>query len=380
MTQPCEPTAGGLCRSLAEAAVHARRPFMPDLVQAKIHSIDRDGRFADVAFYIDARAVMDRLNVLLPGRWHAVYELVDRRQGEDAEELLVYRCHLTVAEATYTDVGEGPDHKAAQSDALKRAAVHVGIGHCVYRIEGPRMFPGEGPHELRRTRRGRFYLDEANRVWLRGRYRAWLIEHGVAEYGLPLDHGAAARALAPELFPARFARPNPHGTPPGSATANGNGTASRQANGTGARAEPAASPNRAAPAANGATPAAEPRRDSRKGAAEPSTPAPTHTPQRSPAPVDPRVMLLDAAARHGYRRETVLALAPVVAATPFDRIDAVGLRDLLAFLDSAAAGHVDDGDLTVKLDELAASGERGEARERLAVWLLDREERAAAAP
>src|SRR3954463_4657512 len=126
MTQPCSHTAGGPCRSLADAAVHARRPFMPALVQAKIQSVDRDNRFADVAYYIDARAVMDRLNVLLPGRWHAAYELVDRRPSDEEPELLVYRCHLTVAEATYTDVGEGVDHKSAQSDALKRAAVHVG--------------------------------------------------------------------------------------------------------------------------------------------------------------------------------------------------------------------------------------------------------------
>src|SRR4051812_11700515 len=216
MTHSCDPPAGGLCRSLADAAVHARRPFMPDLVQAKIHSTDRDGRFADIAYYIDARAVIDRLNVLLPGRWHATYDLVDRQAptGDTNEPLLVYRCHLSVAEATYTDVGEGPDHKAAQSDALKRAAVHTGIGHCVYRITGPRMFPGPGPNQIRRSRRGRFYLDEANHAWLRDRYRAWLIEHGVAEYGLPLDHGEAARALAPDLFPARFTRRNGNGGPP----------------------------------------------------------------------------------------------------------------------------------------------------------------------
>src|SRR3954463_8687568 len=132
MTQPCSHTAGGPCRSLADAAVHARRPFMPALVQAKIQSVDRDNRFADIAYYIDARAVIDRLNVLLPGRWHATYELVDRQAPtEDTiEPLLVYRCHLSVAEATYTDVGEGPDHKSAQPDALKRAAVPIGTGFC----------------------------------------------------------------------------------------------------------------------------------------------------------------------------------------------------------------------------------------------------------
>src|SRR3954469_14420662 len=196
MTPPRSHGAGAPGRPLADAAVHARRPFMPALVQAKIHSTDRDGRFADIAYYIDARAVIDRLNVLLPGRWHAPYELGARQPPADDtnEPLLVYRCHLSVAEATYTDVGEGADHKAAQSDALKRAAVHIGIGHCVYRITGPRMFPGPAPNQLRRSRRGRFYLDEANQAWLRERYRSWLIERGVAEYGLPLGHGEAARA------------------------------------------------------------------------------------------------------------------------------------------------------------------------------------------
>jgi hypothetical protein len=59
-------------------------------------------------------------------------------------------------------VGEGPDHKAAHSDALKRAAVHLGIGDCVYRTEGSRMAVGDGPQRLRCTRRGRPYLDDTN--------------------------------------------------------------------------------------------------------------------------------------------------------------------------------------------------------------------------
>ena len=389
MTQSGPPAAGGLCRSLAEAAVHARRPFMPDLVQAKIHSIDRDGRFADIAYYIDARAVMDRLNVLLPGRWHAAYELVERRPGgEDDEPVLVYRCHLTVAEATYTDVGEGADHKAAQSDALKRAAVHVGIGHCVYRIAGPRMFAGPGPDQLRRSRRGRFYLDDANHAWLRDRYRAWLIDEGVAEYGLPLHHGAAARAIAPELFPPRFARRRTNGTTPRSEAATpdaARATASAPgANGDGS--------NGSVRSTNGAGATGSPRQAASNGAAQSPGAAADEVPaerlgpvakrgaETPPAPPEQRAMLLDAAAKRGYRRETVLGLAEVVGATMFDRLDARGLRDLLAFLDSAANGHATDADLAAKLDELGGSDGRESARERLAVWLLDREETAAAAP
>jgi hypothetical protein len=420
MTHP--PTAGGLCRSLAEAAVHARRPFMPHLVQAKIQSVDRDNRFADIAYYIDARAVMDRLNVLLPGRWHATYELVDRQPAaEQTEPLLVYRCRLSVAEATYTDVGEGPDHKAAQSDALKRAAVHIGIGHCVYRIEGPCMFPGDRPHELRRSRRGRFYLDEANHAWLRDRYRAWLIQHGVAEYGMPLDHGAVARALAPDLFPDRFMRRNGNGTMPGAETspaaAPATGVNGRLAIGTPAtNGKPAAD---AGPTANGGPepnglprkngtppPAVDPptstpdttstvssptvssgvndgapeTKSTAETRAERHVPAPRPTPELVPASPERRLMVIDAAGQRGYRRATVLTLAEVVATTTFDRLDARGLRDLLAFVDSAAGGGVSDTELAAKLDELRRGGNRAYAREHLAVWLLDREEQAAAAP
>jgi len=91
-------------------------------------------------------------------------------------------------------------------------------------------------------------------------------------------------------------------------------------------------------------------------------------------------MVIDAAGKRGYRRATVLTLAEVVATTTFDRLDARGLRDLLAFVDSAAGGGVSDTELAAKLDELRRGGNRAYAREHLAVWLLDREEQAAAAP
>jgi hypothetical protein len=318
--------------------------------------------------------------------------------------------------------GREPDHKAAQSDALKRAAVHVGIGHCVYRIEVPRMFPGDGPHELRRSRRGRFYLDEANHAWLRDRYRAWLIAHGVAEYGMPLDHGETARALAPDLFPDRFMRRNGKGTilsaeAMSPAPAPATGVNGELAMGTPAmNGKPAAD---AGPTANGVpepngwpprngTPSAAPAPPTSTGgttsaanasaassgangrSAEIASTAevraarlvtvPRRTAEVAPASPEQRVMVLDAAGKRGYRRDTVIALAEVVGTTTFDRLDARGLRDLLAFLDSAAGGGVTDTELAAQLDELRRGEGRAHARERLAVWLLDREEQAAAAP
>lgn len=360
--QPFNPIAGGPCASLAEAAVHARRPFMPDLVQAKIHSAKES--FADVAYYIDVRAVMDRLNVLLPGRWHASYELIDQRPGdEDNDPLLVYRCSLTVAEATYSDVGEGSDHKAAQSDALKRAAVHVGIGHCVYRIAGPRMFAGEGAHELRKSRKGRFYLDAANERWLRQRYRSWLTELGVAEYGLPLDHGEAARAQEPTLFPQRYRR----------AAAGGNGAAKE-----GREAQPVASNGEDATAA-----VATMRSAGGSAVQVPATAlVPVAQPEtESPASPQQRAALLEMAAARGYSAATVQALARCVCETLFDRLGARGLHDVRAYLDSGAGGRLADQDLAAKLAELKTGEPDSDARrEQLAAWLLEREEAAAAAP
>jgi len=429
--KPHLPALGGPCASLADAAVHARRPFTPDLVQAKIQTVG-DGH-ADIAYYVDARAVMDRLNVLLPGRWHATHELVERREPADGEErLLVYRCHLTVAEATYSDVGDGADHKAAQSDALKRAAVHVGIGHCLYRVPAPRMLPGPGPHELRRSTRGRFHLDAANHGWLREAYRRWLIASGVAEYGLPLDHGAVAQALAPELFPAPFLPPRRRATRPNGSTAgNGDGAGSGALNGAPSPPHVAlvlgATTTEATTNGNGAMPrtAEEAVPDGREATpadaidadldgrdardAEGPTAAPGHrdglaaavrpaadveevdamelvpvAPIREaelPAPPEQRAMVLDAAAQRGFRRETVEALARAVGETMLDRLGSRGLRGLLAYLDSAIASEVDDAQLTAKLAELAATPDGEPASDRLAAWLLGREEaRAAATP
>src|SRR3954464_3834104 len=74
---PFHPIAGGPCATLAEAAVHARRPFTSSIVQARIWT--QTDEHADAVFYVDVRAVVDRLNVLLPGRWRAACELIDQR-------------------------------------------------------------------------------------------------------------------------------------------------------------------------------------------------------------------------------------------------------------------------------------------------------------
>jgi hypothetical protein len=427
---PFDPIAGGPCDTLAEAAVHARRPFTSAIVQARIWTQTETG--ADVVYFVDARAVIDRLNVLLPGRWQPAYELIDQRPPgpDNPEPTLVYECQLTVAEETYTDVGEGTDHKAARSDALKRAGVQLGIGHCLYRIGRVPMRPGPRPHQLRAVH-GRLELDEPNRRWLRGRYRAWLLREGIAEYGLPLDHGRAARSAVPALFPAdprallaarrRRASPDHEATRPVApaapalavvpppAPAASEPAATTLAPSPAAASTPSASASGPAaastpPAAAGPTPDLITPPAAVGSAPDPSSPpaAASATPDRSTppvaaAPVAPaaragvagaaasppqRAALLEIARGHGYGADTLAALVRCTHGATLDELGQGQLQDVRNYLSSAAGARIGDAELTARIAELerADTGAPAEApaRERLAAWLLAREAQAAA--
>lgn len=104
----------------------------------------KDGTKARVFTYIDARAVMDRLDaVVTPAGWQTSYRVLDLA-------VCAVECQLTVSLAegmvTKSDVGYPNDPgdakdpgkeplKAAFSDALKRAAVQFGIGRYIYGLE-----------------------------------------------------------------------------------------------------------------------------------------------------------------------------------------------------------------------------------------------------
>lgn len=400
-----DPIDGGPCSTLAEAAVHARRPFIPDLVQARIWTQTDAG--AEVAFYIDARVVIDRLNVLLPGRWKAVFDVIDRRDAP-GETLLVYRCRLKIADSVFIDVGEGHDHKSGRSDALKRAAVQLGIGHCLYRIPRIVMAAGPGRHQLR-GEPGDYGLDDANRRWLRRYYRRWLIETGVAEYGLPLDHGRAARSVAPELFPddvrtllaanERRRAPEPV-EPAGTRTAADQPAAppvptalpAHQVTATSDEASPAPSaiePTTSTPEgqlalAEPATleaPAVPEDTEVRAATAEAPTPPDPADPDRPPLVTAPQLAALITLARdRGYRDATLGALVGCVARCRPDELTDHGLHAVRSFLDSAVSAGVGDQELAAELHAIKAEPAYGTApADRLAAWLLDREEQAAAA-
>ena len=98
------------CATLDEALRELRRPPAPQAVKFKIQNAV--GEYAQIAPYIDARLVYDRLDHVCGGNWSAVCEelppaLQPQRPVEPQEKLIHVRCRLTVFGVTREDVGEG---------------------------------------------------------------------------------------------------------------------------------------------------------------------------------------------------------------------------------------------------------------------------------
>ncbi len=106
-------------------------PFPESEIQWRVEAVSKDKKRALVVPYVDARAVLDRLDEAVgPGGWFDAYQPLVLEKGA-----YQVKCRLTVLGVTKEDVGEGESLKAAFSDALKRAAVKFGVGRHLYRIE-----------------------------------------------------------------------------------------------------------------------------------------------------------------------------------------------------------------------------------------------------
>jgi hypothetical protein len=183
------------CASLAEALGHLRRPPTAEAVRFKIQTVA--GEAAQIAPYVDARLVFDRLDLVCGEHWAAEFEQLPEplrsrgvdRNGEVRMAPIDVRCRLSLFGVTRQDVGAGDDPKAAFSDAIKRAAVHFGIGRALYVLGAPWLHEGAGDGELRHNRKGRLIIDARTEDWLRAGYARWLEQRGVRLFGEPLDHG-----------------------------------------------------------------------------------------------------------------------------------------------------------------------------------------------
>jgi hypothetical protein len=136
--------------ALAKVLERASRPFDPDEVEFTVKATSKDRKKALMVAHLTARSVMDRLDEMvregLLESWTTAFEVVERgtvkvrtRDGEKEDPFyaVVARIHLELPGGktlVKEDVGEGDTLKGAFSDALKRAAVHLGIGRYLYRL------------------------------------------------------------------------------------------------------------------------------------------------------------------------------------------------------------------------------------------------------
>src|SRR5437764_15083493 len=178
-------------RTHDEAAELFRRPFAPGAIgfraMMKVPINGNPFGGAQVAAYIGAQSVLQRLNAVVPGRWRQEFKLIDPPPGS---KRLYMACRLIVSlpiadgrpdvEAVYEDVGEmdGASRaglKALYSDARKRASVAAGIGAYLYTALEPVVLPiGPKDRQVQVIRRSGkadvLALSPATEQWLRHGY------------------------------------------------------------------------------------------------------------------------------------------------------------------------------------------------------------------
>ncbi len=175
--------------SYREAAFWLRRPFTAEAVRFRVMEVAPKGEPTSgiVCAYIDARLVVERLNLVCPDLWAEDYVRVGGHLW----------CSLTIDGLTRRDIGDGYSGKGLVSDALKRAAVKFGVGVSLYATPRMAVELDDGRDSVRESR-------ERGAPWLtltrggveqcRNVYRAWLLSTGLEAFGEPIDHGDVAES------------------------------------------------------------------------------------------------------------------------------------------------------------------------------------------
>ena len=245
-------------RNHAEAGELLRRPFAPGAIgfraitKVTLNGVQYGG--AQVAAFLGAQSVVQRLNHVVPGRWQQQFtpvpaELTPSADNGRGPSRLYLACRLTITlpvefggpnlDAVYEDVGEMDAGsfaglKALYSDARKRAGVAAGIGAYLYTALAPVVLPiGPGDRQVQAIRRGQgksdlLSISSATEQWLRQGYEARMntpavrrdlgviLAHGEPETGM--GQGEAAETSQPSADP-----PEPPAAAQPSPGADGNG-------------------------------------------------------------------------------------------------------------------------------------------------------------
>jgi hypothetical protein len=249
---PAPATAGAPAPALthAEAGELLRRPFAPGAIgframtKVTLAGVPYGG--AQVAAFLGAQSVVQRLNHVVPGRWQQQFTPVAGELVPAAGKKLYLACRLTITlpadpggpdvDATYEDIGEMDSGsfaglKALYSDARKRAAVAAGIGAYLYTALAPVVLPiGSGERQVQTIRRGQgkpdlLAISTATEEWLRQGYEARMNTDAVKrDLGPILAHGEPETGMG--QGEAAEANETPAETPthePPAAAAEGNG-------------------------------------------------------------------------------------------------------------------------------------------------------------
>jgi hypothetical protein len=344
------------CASLAEALKHLRRPPTPEAVRFKIQTVA--GEAAQVAPYVDARLAFDRLDLVCGERWNAEFEPLPEplrsrpvdRNGEVTVPPIDVRCRLTLFEVTRQDVGAGDDPKAAFSDAIKRAAVHFGIGRALYALGAPWLREGEGEGELRRNRKGKLIIDARTEAWLRSGYARWLEGRGRRLFGEPLDHGDEPGA------PGFEDEGSQAGEETRAATSQGHGKGEEPDSGMAAQSR--AQPGRKPASATSEPPAGQTRTTIQGRLVAVSD----GSPGSPPATALDRKQIAHWRQAGRYKEETITALAGLAFGDRIlERLSHEQVRDLARLLECAVRGRVSQRALVGCVTRLERKGEEREA-------------------
>lgn len=373
------------CASLDEALRELRRPPAPVAVKFKLQAVAKDGSAGQVATYIDARLVLDRLDLVCGHQWRASFDaapeaLAPVAKDSEGERILYARCRLTVFGVTREDVGEGDTPKAAFSDALKRAAVHFGVGRALYAMASPWLEKGPGAGQLRTNRKGRLRIDPRTEAHLRRGYELWLEAKGVALFGEPLDHGdetgapgfeeaGAESGREEEQRPAAETAEQPAGDQEvtrsdEAAMAEAEPLEEAEKRDQGAEREPAPEPAGSAESADGSLPETA-TVEGRLTAVSDGTPGP------APASALERKQIAHWQQVGKFKLETVEALAGLLCGhRMLDRLSHGEVRKVALTLEIAVRGKVAQRDLASSLTRLAKRDDREQAAEALRERLI----------
>jgi hypothetical protein len=214
MTDNSHTGTNAPARTHAEAGLLFRRPFAPGAIgfraMTKVQYNGQPYAGAQVAAYIAAQSVIQRLNAVVPGRWRQQFQSIPVEFIPAGTRRVYLACRLTVTlpvedggpdvDAVYEDLGEIDvaslaGVKALYSDARKRAGVAAGIGAYLYTSLEAVVLPiGPHPRQVQCIRRpGKsdlLILSPETEHWLRHGYETRMSTSAVRrDLGEILAHG-----------------------------------------------------------------------------------------------------------------------------------------------------------------------------------------------